>query len=104
MATIVSNITSGGVYTEWLNINPFGTVDIVIPSAGALSGIVRLQMSYDAGANIFTAERYIISAVRVDPVERWVEWGSVDGCQMRLGVLPAEYYSTGSAVVQLRTA
>ncbi len=104
MSLVMSNISSGGVYTEWLNINPFGAVDVIIPSAGALSGIVRLQMSYDAGSTIFTAERYIISAIRVDPVERWTEWGSVDGCQMRLGIINAEYYSAGSAIVQLRTA
>ena len=103
MPFITSNLSSAGIYTEWLAVNPFGIAQVVIPSIGGLSGVVRLQMTLDGGSNVLDVEYYTISAIRTFPGEVWWDNGSLNGCQMRLGIVSASDYTAGSSVVQLWT-
>lgn len=103
MRSVTANLTSNGVYTDWLHLQGLEIIDIIIPATGGLSGVVSLEKSFDSGVTTYVQEWYRVSASpRVDPIESWFEAGSITGCLVRLGIINAtDYYSAGSAAVML---
>ena len=100
MSFATSNITSNGVYTEWLSVPAYSRIGVIITSAGALSGTISLQQTLDGGSNIYFVDSWAMSGLSndlLDISDPVIEW-----CQMRLGIVNATEHTSGSAVVRLQ--
>ena len=100
MAFVTSNISSNGIFTEWLNAPPFTYVSVLIASSGSLSGVMTLDLTYDGGTTVYHSETWTITATDNDYHGLSVSPNPLP-CQLRLGIVNATDHTAGSAVVVL---
>ena len=100
MSFATSNITSNGIFTEWLSVPAYSRIGVVIASSGALSGTISLQQTFDSGSTVYFVNSWTVSAGSNDRLD--ISDPMVEGCQMRLGIVASTHYTSGSAIVRLQ--